>query len=297
MKCTETRCEQAVILLAEDDSGDQVLTCEAFKGFRFPYDLRIVDDGKQALDYLYKQGDYASVAAPQPDLILLDLNMPRVNGQQVAERIHADAHLSNIPIVVLTTSRRQEDVVHLYGQGVTSFISKPMDFHGFAASLRDLEHLIRFLLKTKSLRERARPTDRQLTRLARRREQFKVYAERLFDKHMRQIETIFAESPPVLPKPREGAAAGPLPVETAARQALLALAGKILQSHADAGKPWPGRMAAEPAKHTDEICWKEPCNTWQGLSALAQRLDSLAERKHQQVRGSAGACNRVYDPD
>lgn len=297
MKCTETRCEQAVILLAEDDTADQVLTCEAFKGFRFPYDLRIVDDGKQALDYLYKQGEYAAAAAPQPDLILLDLNMPRVNGQQVAERIHADAHLSSIPIVVLTTSRRQEDVVRLYGQGVTSFISKPMDFQGFAASVRDLEHLIKFLLKTKSLRERARPTDRQLTRLARRREQFKVYAERLFDKHMRQIETIFAENLQVLPRPREGAAAGPIPVETAARQALLALAGKILQSHANGGKPWPGRPAAEPAKHTDEICWKEPSNTWRGLSALAQRLDSLAEDKHPQDLDSAVAFHRVYNPD
>jgi two-component system response regulator len=297
MKCTETRCEQAVILLAEDDSGDQVLTCEAFKGFRFPYDLRMVADGKEALDYLYKQGDYASAAAPQPDLILLDLNMPRVNGQQVAERIHADAHLSNIPIVVLTTSRRQEDVVRLYGQGVTSFISKPMDFQGFAASLQDLEHLIKFLLKTKSLRERARPTDRQLTRLARRREQFKIYAERLFDKHMTQIETIFAENPQVIPKPREGADAGPVPVEMAARQALLALAGKILQSHVDAGKPWAGRTGAEPAKRTDETCWKEPFNTWRGLSALAQRLDSLAEDKHPQVLHSAVAFNRVCEPD
>ena len=297
MKCTETRCEQAVILLAEDDSGDQVLTCEAFKGFHFPYDLRIVEDGKQALDYLYKQGDYASAAAPQPDLILLDLNMPRVNGQQVAERIHADAHLSNIPIVVLTTSRRQEDVVHLYGQGVTSFISKPLDFQGFAASLRDLEHLIKFLLKTKSLREHARPTDRQLTRLARRREQFKVCAERVFDKHMTQIETIFAENPQVLPKPGEGAAAGPLPVETAARQALLALAGKILQSHVEAGKPLPNRTGSEPAKRTDETCWKEPFNTWRSLSALAQRLDSLDESKHRQAPNSTLARNRVCEPD
>ena len=143
-------CAPAVVLLVEDDPGDQILTQEAFKTLKVPHELRVVSDGKEALDYLYQRGAFESPAAPRPDLILLDLNMPRVNGQQVAERIHADPQLCQIPIIVLTTSRRQEDVLRAYGRGVTCFISKPLDFQQLLAIIGELERLIKLTVAIRS---------------------------------------------------------------------------------------------------------------------------------------------------
>jgi two-component system response regulator len=282
------QCEPAVILLAEDDHGDQLLTREAFKSFQFAYDLRVVADGKEALDYLYKQGEYVSAEAPEPDLILLDLNMPRVNGQEVAEKIHEDTRLCKIPIVVLTTSRRQEDVLHLYGKGVASFISKPMDFQQFLARVRELEHLVRFMLEVKSLRDRERLTDRQIKRLARRREQLKLEADRLFENHMRQIETIFGQNEHLANQQGTSPAHPVNAGEASGRQALLALACKILEGRPEGRAPAFKPAAAPPNPGTGRVLWNEPCDTSQGLARLAERLDSL-EDQSERTQPAAGA--------
>jgi CheY-like chemotaxis protein len=173
----------------EDDPGDQILTQEAFKALKVPHQLRIVSDGEQALEYLYHKGCYESAAkAPRPDLVLLDLNMPRVNGQQVAERIHADPDLRTIPIVVLTISQRQEDVLQAYAHGVTSYIGKSLDFSHFMADVQGLERLIKLLLAFKNLRSRIRVSNRQVCRLVRRKQQLQRRADLLFGQYMQRIE-------------------------------------------------------------------------------------------------------------
>ncbi len=268
-----TKCQPAVVLLVEDDLGDQIITREAFKGLKVPHELRVVPDGKEALDYLYRQGDYQG--APRPDLILLDLNMPRVNGQQVAARIHSDPRLRRIPIVVLTTSRRQEDVLRAYGQGVTSFISKPLDFEHFMATVRDLEYLIKFAVEMKGLQDQTRVTDHQIRRLARRREQLKHQADLLFNDHMKQIEGIFVERTAEQNRGSVGVRA-----EAVTRQALLQLAHKILQGRPMQEKePAPDREALEPempAASEREEPPEDPGSTALGLWELARHVDSLA---------------------
>jgi len=188
-----TKIAPAVILLVEDDPGDQLLTQEAFESLQVPHQLRVVSDGKEALDYLYRRGAYeTSAAAPRPDLILLDLNMPRVNGQRVAEQIHADPDLRHIPIVVLTTSRRQEDMLRAFGRGVTTFITKPLDFEHFISAVRDLERLLKFVVSLKGVRQRVRLTDRQIFRLLRRQQELEEVSDSLFERQMNQIEQVLA---------------------------------------------------------------------------------------------------------
>jgi CheY-like chemotaxis protein len=191
MTSTATRPNTAIVLLAEDDPGDQLLTKEAFASLRVPHDLRIVSDGNEALDYLYKRGDYA-VVAPRPDLILLDLNMPRVNGQEVAEQVRQDPDLREIPIVVLTMSRRHEDMLQAYGRGVTSFITKPLDFADFITAVRHLERLIQYVRALKTVRQRRRLTDRQVVRLLRRQQEMEEVAGAMFQEQMGQIGQILS---------------------------------------------------------------------------------------------------------
>ena len=127
------------ILLIDDDPADQFLVQEAMKVANLNYNLRLVSDGDEALDYLFGRGRYADrVRAPRPDLILLDLNMPRFNGRQVARAIKSNPYLKKIPVVVLTTSGQEEDVDELYGIGVNSYMQKPINFDEFTAALRDL---------------------------------------------------------------------------------------------------------------------------------------------------------------
>lgn len=117
------------ILLAEDDEEDRYLIGEALDEGRVPNRLYVVEDGEQLLDCLYRRGKYAdSDQWPDPDLILLDLNMPRKDGREVLEEIKADPDLRRTPIVVLTTSRAQEDISRSYNQGVSGFITKPVTF-------------------------------------------------------------------------------------------------------------------------------------------------------------------------
>jgi CheY-like chemotaxis protein len=132
---------KAVILLAEDDPGDQELTRRAFQLDVGDADLRIVQDGEEALDYLFRRGRYADAqASPQPDLILLDLNMPRVNGRQVLERLSAHPTAPKVPKVVLTTSHHEDDILRCYALGCNSFISKPAEMSDFLQVIKDLRH-------------------------------------------------------------------------------------------------------------------------------------------------------------
>lgn len=127
------------ILVIDDDPADQFLVQEAMRTANLHYNLRLVSDGDEAIEYLYHRGRYAeSRKAPRPDLILLDLNMPRLNGRQVARAIKSDPNFRAIPIVVLTTSRLDQDVEELYQAGVNSYIQKPANFDEFTEALRDL---------------------------------------------------------------------------------------------------------------------------------------------------------------
>lgn len=130
----------AVILLVEDDAGDQELTRRALGNGSVRSDLHIVQDGEEALDYLYHRGLHADPdAAPRPDLILLDLNLPKLDGQKVLELLRSDPQLRRLPVVVLTTSHQDEDVLRSYDLGVNSYIAKPVDLAELTAVIRTLE--------------------------------------------------------------------------------------------------------------------------------------------------------------
>lgn len=118
------------ILMAEDDPDDRILTREAMESAHVANDLRFVNDGQFLMDYLRREGDYADpeVDAPMPGVILLDLNMPRMDGREALAEIKSDPELRKIPVVVLTTSKAEEDIVKTYDLGVNSFITKPVTF-------------------------------------------------------------------------------------------------------------------------------------------------------------------------
>lgn len=130
---------RAVILLVEDDPGDQELTRRSLQGDLLKTDLRIANDGGEALDYLFRRGRYADPeASPRPDLIMLDLNMPRVDGKQVLEILRQTPALDPIPVIVLTTSSEEVDVVRSYDLGCNSFLQKPVEVDAFIDALRTL---------------------------------------------------------------------------------------------------------------------------------------------------------------
>jgi len=117
------------ILMADDDPDDRLMTQEAFEEAHLANALHFVEDGEALLDYLYHRGPYAARGAdPEPGLILLDLNMPKKDGRQALKEIKADPLLRHIPIVVLTTSKAEEDILRTYDLGVNSFIIKPVTF-------------------------------------------------------------------------------------------------------------------------------------------------------------------------
>jgi CheY-like chemotaxis protein len=133
--------KRVVILLVEDDPGDQELTRRALQGDLLRTDLQIVENGEEALDYLYRRGRFAArEAAPRPDLILLDLNMPRLGGREVLAHIKHDPELGRIPVVVLTTSTQETDIVKSYDLGCNSYIHKPVDIEQFIRVIRQLEN-------------------------------------------------------------------------------------------------------------------------------------------------------------
>jgi CheY-like chemotaxis protein len=125
------------ILMVEDNPGDVRLTQETLKDSKVANTLHVVQDGVAALDFLYRRGGYG--AAPRPDLILLDLNLPKKNGREVLEVIKQDAHLQTIPVVILTTSRAEEDVMRAYSLRANCYITKPIDLAQFIQIVRTIE--------------------------------------------------------------------------------------------------------------------------------------------------------------
>ncbi len=126
------------ILLVEDNPGDARLTLEAFKEGKVLNNITVVKDGVEALTYLHRQGPYASARAP--DLILLDLNLPKKDGREVLADIKADERLKLIPVVVLTTSAAQEDVARAYGNHANCYVTKPVDLDQFLRVVHSIEN-------------------------------------------------------------------------------------------------------------------------------------------------------------
>lgn len=118
-----------VILMAEDDPDDRFFSLEAFEAARLHNSLQFVEDGEDLLDYLHQRGKFSNPGeAPRPGLILLDLNMPRKDGREALREIKADPELRCIPVVVLTTSKAEEDILRSYELGVSGYITKPVSF-------------------------------------------------------------------------------------------------------------------------------------------------------------------------
>jgi CheY-like chemotaxis protein len=133
------RGSRITILMAEDDPDDRFLTQEAFREAHLVNDLHFVDDGEDLMDYLYQRGKYTNLEKyPRPGLILLDLNMPRKDGRQALEEIKADPDLHMIPVVVLTTSQAEEDILASYDLGVSGYITKPVKFQDLIDVIRVL---------------------------------------------------------------------------------------------------------------------------------------------------------------
>ncbi|TVL98388.1 MAG: two-component system response regulator [Candidatus Brocadia sp. WS118] len=127
------------ILMADDDHDDRFMTREAFKEALLINDLRFVEDGEELLDYLRHHGKYTVADdSPRPGLILLDLNMPRKDGREALAEIKSDPELRRIPIVILTTSKSEEDIVRTYNLGSNSYITKPVSFEALVRIIKTL---------------------------------------------------------------------------------------------------------------------------------------------------------------
>ena len=119
------------ILLADDDEDDRLMTRDALRDARLHNDLRFVIDGVDLMDYLHRRGRHAAPSSsPRPGLILLDLNMPRMDGREALEKIKSEPEFRSIPVIILTTSKAEEDIIRTYDLGVNSFITKPVTFLG-----------------------------------------------------------------------------------------------------------------------------------------------------------------------
>ena len=125
------------VLLVEDDPGDVLMTREAFEDYKVRNTLSVVTNGVEAMTFLKKEGDYADV--PTPDLILLDLNLPKMDGREVLAAIKADPKLRAIPVVVLTTSEAEEDVIRSYSLHANAYVTKPVDFERFVSVVQQID--------------------------------------------------------------------------------------------------------------------------------------------------------------
>jgi two-component system, chemotaxis family, response regulator Rcp1 len=125
------------ILLVEDNPGDADLAREALDGGKLNNNLQVVDDGEKAMAFLHREGEYRD--APRPDLILLDLNLPKKDGRQVLAEIKSDPSLMRIPVVILTTSRAEEDVFKSYNLHANCYITKPIDLNQFLHVVKSIE--------------------------------------------------------------------------------------------------------------------------------------------------------------
>jgi CheY-like chemotaxis protein len=128
---------QIEILLVEDDPGDVMMTREAFQDYKLHNELHVVSDGAEAMAFLRQEGEYAD--RPRPDLVLLDLNLPRMDGRQVLEAIKSDPELASIPVVVLTTSENEDDVLRSYSLHANAYVTKPVDFQRFIEVVRQID--------------------------------------------------------------------------------------------------------------------------------------------------------------
>jgi CheY-like chemotaxis protein len=135
-----TSARQVTILMADDDEDDRILTANALRASRLANDLHFVVDGHDLMQYLRGEGDYVKGGrpAPRPGLILLDLNMPKMDGREALAEIKADPVLRTIPVVILTTSKDEEDIFRTYDLGVNSFVTKPVTFEELAQVMRAL---------------------------------------------------------------------------------------------------------------------------------------------------------------
>lgn len=127
------------ILMADDDADDRMFAKDALEEARLANDIHFVEDGEELMDYLRHQGKFAELnGSPKPGLILLDLNMPRKDGREALKEIKEDDELRRIPVVVLTTSKAQEDIYRTYDLGVSSYITKPVSFEGLVDIMKTL---------------------------------------------------------------------------------------------------------------------------------------------------------------
>ena len=126
------------VLLVEDDEGDVLMTKEAFEYYKIRNRLHVVSDGEQALQFLHKAGPYAD--APRPGLILLDVNLPRRSGLEVLAELKQDEDLLVIPVVMLTTSAAEEDILRSYSLHANAFVTKPVDFEHFIDAVRQIDN-------------------------------------------------------------------------------------------------------------------------------------------------------------
>jgi CheY-like chemotaxis protein len=127
----------AQILLVEDSRADAELTIELLRGAQFANEVHVARDGQEALDFLRKQGAFPDV--PTPDLVLLDINLPRLNGHEVLERVKSDPALRMIPVIMLSTSRAENDVRRAYDQHANCFVAKPLDLRRFTEVISAIE--------------------------------------------------------------------------------------------------------------------------------------------------------------
>jgi CheY-like chemotaxis protein len=125
------------VLLVEDDPGDELMTREAFEDNKIGNTLHVAHDGEEALDFLYRRGAHAG--APRVDLILLDLNLPKYDGRQVLEQIKSDPELTHVPVVILTTSSSEEDILRSYKLHANAYVTKPVDVNQFIAAVRQID--------------------------------------------------------------------------------------------------------------------------------------------------------------
>ena len=125
------------VLLVEDDPGDVMMTREAFQDYKLHNQLHVVSDGAEAMEFLRQEGEHAG--RPRPDLVLLDLNLPRMDGRQVLEAIKSDPELASIPVVVLTTSENEDDVLRSYSLHANAYVTKPVDFARFIEVIRQID--------------------------------------------------------------------------------------------------------------------------------------------------------------
>jgi CheY-like chemotaxis protein len=135
---SENGYRKVTILMADDDEEDRGMTREALQNYHLANDMRFATDGQDLMDYLRREGAYAdpAVDAPRPGVILLDLNMPKKDGREALAEIKADEELRSIPVIVLTTSKDEEDIFRTYDLGVNSFITKPVTFGGLVEVMR-----------------------------------------------------------------------------------------------------------------------------------------------------------------